>query len=193
MVINHITLAPVFLVLRLFLLLLCSPTRDYHSHKSCSIGSFSFVKSCQQVEPLSLANRNWCLVGSGAYRICISLFAENYAIWPVSIYVHLFPRHLLLEKMLACDWWLSNIKAHEKLSHLKKHCFILLFLSFSNFSRWMLRPNEKTNDCWRMGLGLVDGDRCATSLAGSDDPESNVRNGWNRSGCTTHSNWSSPM
>ena len=41
----------------------------------------------------------------------------------------------------------------------------------------MLRTNEKTNDCGRMGVGLVDGHRRAASLPGGDDLESLLRDG----------------
>lgn len=59
--------------------------------------------------------------------------------------------------------------------------------------RWMLWINEKANDCWRLGMGLVAGDWRATSIARSDDTKSDVRRCWNSTRCTINSNWCRTM
>lgn len=53
----------------------------------------------------------------------------------------------------------------------------------------MLWIDQKTNYCWRMGMGMVVSDRCSTSIARSHDFESDVRGRRNSTRCTTHCNW----
>lgn len=58
-----------------------------------------------------------------------------------------------------------------------------------SFYRWMLWIDQKTNYCWRMGMGMVVSDRCSTSIPRSHDFESDVRGRRNSTRCTTHCNW----
>lgn len=48
--------------------------------------------------------------------------------------------------------------------------FSFFFIRF----RGLLRINEKENDCWRMGLGMVACNRRSTLISRGDDAEPNV-------------------
>lgn len=63
--------------------------------------------------------------------------------------------------------------------------FILFILSYP---RWLLWFNAKADNSWRMGMGLVVGDRCATSIIGSNDTESNVWKCGNIPRCAAYRN-----
>lgn len=54
--------------------------------------------------------------------------------------------------------------------------------------RWLLWLHEETYHCRRLGMGLVVGNRRPAPLAGGDDAESHVRNGWDGPGCPTDRN-----
>lgn len=66
----------------------------------------------------------------------------------------------------------------------KRNTHILTFFVFISFAfRWMLRIDQKTNDCRRMGMGMVARNGCATPFTRSHDVESNVRGCWNSARC----------
>lgn len=109
MAINHITFVAVFPRVQVFVII--SP---YPAHPAgttilinhTTLGHFHLLKGASKLN--ISRKRNWSGRGGASASIYyISLFAENYAIRPVCTSLFI-ARHLLLGKMPAEDWWLSN-------------------------------------------------------------------------------------